>query len=38
MEVQLRNYTCLTEGDTIQIDFYDKKYKIDIIVLNNFCK
>lgn len=31
LEYQLRNFTCLHEGDTITIPFHDDKYEIDIL-------
>eukprot|EP01016_Furgasonia_blochmanni_P045656 TRINITY_DN6471_c0_g1_i4.p1 TRINITY_DN6471_c0_g1~~TRINITY_DN6471_c0_g1_i4.p1 ORF type:complete len:712 (+),score=138.03 TRINITY_DN6471_c0_g1_i4:66-2201(+) len=31
LEMQLRNYTCLTQGDTINIQFNDRNYFVDIL-------
>ena len=31
LEYNLRNYFCVTEGDTISVKFLDKIYKIDVI-------
>lgn len=31
LEIQLRNYTCLTEGETISINFANKSFKVDIL-------
>ena len=31
LEHDLRNYTCLTKGDTININFFNKNYKIDVL-------
>jgi hypothetical protein len=31
LEKELRNYTALTKGDTINIEFMKNEYKIDIL-------
>jgi hypothetical protein len=31
LEFQLRNFTCLHEGDTITITVFDEKFEIDIL-------